>query len=169
MPPDHSSGCGRFEWDADKVEANVQKHGTGFKIVVAVFDDPPAERYHDRIAGGEKRIHSISPARPLRGELIMEIKKTQDGSTEILSLTGRLDTVTAPKLQEVLADAISSAEKVELDFAGVDYVSSAGLRVLLVGEKSSKAAGKAMTLKNVSQEVMEVFEMTGFSGILTIA
>jgi anti-anti-sigma factor len=98
----------------------------------------------------------------------MEINKTQNGSTVILILTGRLDTVTAPKMQEALTEAILSAEKVELDFAGMDYVSSAGLRVLLLGEKNAKAAGKSMTLKNVSQEVMDVFEITGFSGILTI-
>jgi anti-anti-sigma factor len=98
----------------------------------------------------------------------MEIKKMQNGITEVLQLTGRLDIVTAPKLQEVLTEAITSAEKVELDFAGVDYVSSAGLRVLLLGKKNAKTSGKSMTLKNVSHEVMDVFEITGFSGILTI-
>jgi anti-anti-sigma factor len=98
----------------------------------------------------------------------MEIKKMQNGLTGILNLIGRLDIVTAPKLQEALTEVITSAEKVELDFAGVDYVSSAGLRVLLLGEKNAKAAGKSMTLKNVSHEVMDVFEITGFSGILTI-
>ena len=94
----------------------------------------------------------------------MEIIKTGGG----LSLKGRLDTVTSPKLQEALAEIISSSETFELDFAGVDYVSSAGLRVLLQGQKNAQAAGKSMVLKNVTSEVKEVFDITGFSGILTI-
>ena len=98
----------------------------------------------------------------------MEIKKTQSGDAFVLVLTGRADTVTSPKLQEALMETISSCEKTELDFAEVDYVSSAGLRVLLTGEKAAKAEGKTMTLKNVSAEVMEVLNITGFSSILTI-
>jgi anti-anti-sigma factor len=98
----------------------------------------------------------------------MEIRKTQTGGADILTLTGRLDAVTAPKLQEALLEIIPTAEKLELDFTGVDYVSSAGLRVLLFGEKSVKSAGKSMSLRNVSPEVMQVFEITGFSGNLTI-
>ena len=94
----------------------------------------------------------------------MEITKTQDG----LSLKGRLDTITSPKLQEVLQEILTSDEKTELDFAGVDYVSSAGLRVLLQGQKTAQAMEKSMVLKNISPEVMEVFDVTGFSGILTI-
>ncbi|MCL2003091.1 MAG: STAS domain-containing protein [Oscillospiraceae bacterium] len=98
----------------------------------------------------------------------MEIEKTLSGETCALALTGRIDTVTSPKLQEALMEAISSAATTELDFARIDYVSSAGLRVLLLGEKNAKASGRSVTLKNVSPEVMEVFEITGFSGILTI-
>ena len=98
----------------------------------------------------------------------MEIKKTQTEDTCLLTLIGRLDTITSPKLQEALAEAIASAANTGLDFAQVDYVSSAGLRVLLRGEKNAKASGKTMTLKNVLPEVMEVFEITGFSNILTI-
>ena len=98
----------------------------------------------------------------------MEINKAQSGDTCTLTLIGRLDTVTSPKLQETLTETIASAAAVELDFAQVDYVSSAGLRVLLLGEKNAKASGKAMSLRNVSAEVMEVFEITGFSGILKI-
>ncbi|MCL2078271.1 MAG: STAS domain-containing protein [Oscillospiraceae bacterium] len=98
----------------------------------------------------------------------MEIDKAQNGDICVLTLTGRLDTATSPKLQEILTETISSSEKIELDFAAVDYVSSAGLRVLLSGEKNVKVNGKTMTLKNILPEVMEVFEITGFSGILTI-
>ena len=98
----------------------------------------------------------------------MEIGKAQNEGVTVLSITGRIDTVTAPKLQGVLTDIIPSSDKTELDFSGVDYVSSAGLRVLLSGEKSASAAGKKMVLKNVSSEVMEVFDVTGFTGVLTI-
>ena len=98
----------------------------------------------------------------------MEIKKTQNGENILLSFEGRLDTITAPKLQEVLSEVFPAAAAIELDFAGVEYVSSAGLRVLLLGEKNAKASDKTFALKNVSAEVMEVFEVTGFSGILNI-
>jgi anti-anti-sigma factor len=98
----------------------------------------------------------------------MEIKKVSINDGAELVLSGRLDTVTAPKLQEALVESIKSYSKTELDFAGVEYVSSAGLRVLLLGEKSAKAAGKSMVLENVSKDVMEVFDVTGFTGILTI-
>ena len=98
----------------------------------------------------------------------MVIDSKLNGDTGVLTLTGRLDTVTAPKLQEALTEAIPAAAELELDFSGVDYVSSAGLRVLLLGQKNSKAAGKTMVLKNVSPDIMEVFEITGFSGILTV-
>ena len=98
----------------------------------------------------------------------MEITKTQVGGTDVLVLKGRLDTVTAPKLEEALTEVMASANKIKLDFAGVDYVSSAGLRVLLKGQKNAQAAEKTMTLKNVSADVMEVFDITGFSGVLTI-
>jgi len=98
----------------------------------------------------------------------MEIVKTQNEDVTILNLTGRLDTVTSPKLQEVLAEIIPDAAVVKLDFAGVDYVSSAGLRVLLFGQKKAQASSNTMILNNVSSEVMEVFEITGFSGMLTI-
>ena len=98
----------------------------------------------------------------------MNINKTRNGEKVILALSGRLDTTTAPKLQEALIPEFDSAKQVELDFAELAYVSSAGLRVLLMGEKSAKAKGASMTLVNVSAEIMEVFEMTGFADILKV-
>jgi anti-anti-sigma factor len=98
----------------------------------------------------------------------MEIRKIQIDDTGILTLTGRLDIITAPKLEEALLEVIPSFKKIELEFACVDYVSSAGLRVLMLGDKNAKAAGNTMTIKNVSREVMKVFEITGFSEVLTI-
>jgi len=98
----------------------------------------------------------------------MEIKRTKNEDVEVVSVIGRLDTITSPQLQTALTDAFEAAEKIELDFAGVDYVSSAGLRVLLFGQKTAQASSKTMALVNVSSEVMEVFEITGFSGMLAI-
>ena len=98
----------------------------------------------------------------------MNINKTQNGDKTILILSGRLDTTTAPKLQEVLIPEFDNAKQVELDFSELAYVSSAGLRVLLMGEKAAKVKGASMTLVNVSAEIMEVFEMTGFADILTV-
>jgi len=98
----------------------------------------------------------------------MEIEKIHSENKTVLNLKGRIDTVTSPKLQDALAEILSLSDEVELNFGGVDYVSSAGLRVLLFGQKKSQASGKTMKLKNVSSEVMEVFEITGFSGMLTI-
>lgn len=97
----------------------------------------------------------------------MEITQVaKDGGTELV-LTGRLDTTTAPKLQPALLAAIATGGPVELDFGGIEYVSSAGLRVLLLGQKATQSGG-SMVLRNVSPDVMEVFDMTGFSSILTI-
>ena len=98
----------------------------------------------------------------------MNIEKVQGEVVTVLALSGRLDTITSPKLQRILSEEIQQADKVELDFSGVDYISSAGLRVLLSGEKSSKASGKTMALKNVSPEVMKIFEITGITETLSI-
>lgn len=98
----------------------------------------------------------------------MEIKTTRTGENTTLSLSGRLDTTTAPQLQEALIPEFDTAKGITLDFAELAYVSSAGLRVLLMGEKTAKAKGAKQILINVSAEIMEVFEMTGFSGVLHI-
>ncbi|MDR2546327.1 MAG: STAS domain-containing protein [Lachnospiraceae bacterium] len=98
----------------------------------------------------------------------MEIIRMKTDDTETLSIIGRIDTITSPQLQTVLVEAISLCEKVELDFAEVSYVSSAGLRVLLMGQKSANTAEKKMIVKNISSQVMEVLNITGFSGILNI-
>ena len=98
----------------------------------------------------------------------MTINKTLENGKLTLTLEGRLDTTTAPKLQEALIPAFDEAKEIALDFAGLAYVSSAGLRVLMTGQKTAKAKGASMTIRNVSQEIMEVFDMTGFADILTI-
>jgi anti-anti-sigma factor len=99
----------------------------------------------------------------------MTINKVQENGKLTLSIEGRLDTTTAPQLQEALIPSFDEAKEITLDFAELAYVSSAGLRVLLLGQKTAKAKSASMILKNVSEEVMEVLEMTGFSAMLTIA
>jgi len=99
----------------------------------------------------------------------MTINLIQYEDKSVFALSGRLDAVTSTKLQEVLIPEYKNAQHIELDFAELAYVSSAGLRVLLMGEKTAKAKGGKQTLLNVSEDIMEVFEMTGFSDILTIA
>jgi len=98
----------------------------------------------------------------------MTISTSKENGKLTFSLEGRLDTTTAPQLQEVLIPAFDDSDEVNLDFGKLVYISSAGLRVLLMGQKAAKARNKNMTVLNVSDEIMEVFEMTGFSDMLTI-
>ena len=97
----------------------------------------------------------------------MEINKTQEGSKLDIALVGRLDTVTSPKLQERLDTSLDGVAELVFDFAKLDYISSAGLRVLLATNKKMLKAGK-MTIRNVNDVVQEVFDMTGFADILNI-
>jgi anti-anti-sigma factor len=99
---------------------------------------------------------------------VMEITKSQNADKIVLALNGRLDSISAPQLQEVLISAVGESKLVELDFTKLVYISSAGLRTLLLGEKNSKANGCEMVLLNVSQEIKEIFEMTRFTDILKI-
>ena len=85
-----------------------------------------------------------------------------------MAISGRLDAYTSIQLQEELLPVFDETNA-ELDFAELVYVSSAGLRVLLLGEKTAKAKGYSMNLINVSKDIKEIFEMTGFSDILKIA
>ncbi len=97
----------------------------------------------------------------------MKIKKTESGNTLMVVLEGRLDTGTAPELEEDMKNSLDNIEELYFDFEGLDYVSSAGLRVLLALQKTMNRQGK-MILRNVNDNIMEVFEMTGFVDILTI-
>ncbi|MDR0761400.1 MAG: STAS domain-containing protein [Treponema sp.] len=99
---------------------------------------------------------------------MMTISKNKAGEKVVLSLEGRLDTTTAPQLQEQLIPEFDTAKYIQVDFKNLSYVSSAGLRVLLMGEKTAQAKGGKMTLVNVSAEIQEIFEMTGFSDVLTL-
>lgn len=97
----------------------------------------------------------------------MEIKKTQNGNDLIVSLEGRLDTTTAPRLEEEIRLSIGDVRNLIFDFEKLDYISSAGLRVLLATQKIMNKQG-SMVIRNVNETVMEVFFVTGFVDILTI-
>jgi anti-anti-sigma factor len=105
----------------------------------------------------------------MQEELEMIINKTLENGKITFALDGRLDTTTSSQLQDVLIPAFNETNEVELDCTQLAYVSSAGLRVLLSGLKTAKAKGASMTVINISQEIMEVLEMTGFTDMLTIA
>ena len=97
----------------------------------------------------------------------MNINKKTNGNTIEVAVEGRLDTTTAPELEAALKEAAESADKIVLDFSKLDYVSSAGLRVLLATHKKM-AAKEGMTVTGVNDIVNEIFEITGFSDILDI-
>lgn len=97
----------------------------------------------------------------------MEIGKTRNEGTLLIKLTGRLDTTTAPHLEAELKESIEGAETLVFDLASLEYLSSAGLRVLLSAQKSMNRQGK-MVVRNVNETIAEIFEVTGFADILTI-
>ena len=97
----------------------------------------------------------------------MEIKKSQEATTLNIALEGRLDTTTAPQLEAELKGSLEGITNLIMDFEKLEYISSAGLRVLLSAQKIMNKQG-SMVLKNVNENVMDVFEVTGFIDILTI-
>ncbi len=97
----------------------------------------------------------------------MTINKTTEGSKLTLVLEGRLDTTTAPELEAVVKSDLEGMTQVVMDFEKLDYLSSAGLRVILAAQKIMNKQG-SMVICHVNETIMEVFEVTGFSDILTI-
>ena len=97
--------------------------------------------------------------------MTIEIKRNAEET--IVELGGRLDTTTAPALDKTINDALGDTKTLILNVKGLEYISSAGLRVLLSAQKKMQKIG-SMKVTNVREEVMEVFEMTGFADILTI-
>ncbi len=97
----------------------------------------------------------------------MNITKNRSGNTLDIAIEGRLDTTTAPELEEVLRSSLDGVTELNFDFGKLDYISSAGLRVLLSAQKIMNREGE-MTVCNVGPAVMEIFEVTGFTDILTI-
>lgn len=97
----------------------------------------------------------------------MNIIKNTEGKTLNIALGGRLDTTTAPQLEAEFKQSIADNTELNLDFAKLEYISSAGLRVLLAAQKVMNKQGK-MIIRNVNDVISEVFEVTGFADILTI-
>ena len=98
---------------------------------------------------------------------MLNITKNLEDKKLTVYLEGRLDTTTAPQLEESMKESIGDVSELIMDFEKLEYISSAGLRVLLSCQKIMSKQGN-MVVKNVSEEVMEIFEVTGFSDILTI-
>lgn len=96
----------------------------------------------------------------------MKIEKKLNGNTLVFALDGRLDTTTAPELENEIGD-LDGVEELIFDMKNLEYISSAGLRVILKAQKIMNEKG-SMKLKNVGESIMEVFEITGFSDFLTI-
>ena len=97
----------------------------------------------------------------------MTIEKCVNGTELAVVLSGRLDTTTAPQLEAELKASLDGVESLILDFAALEYLSSAGLRVLLAAQKTMNKQG-SMVVKNVNETITEIFEVTGFCDILTI-
>ena len=98
---------------------------------------------------------------------MLNINNNTDGAKGVIELEGRLDSVTAPELEDKLIEVMEGAEELEFDFGKLEYISSAGLRVLLKAQKEMSKKG-GMKVKNVNEMIMEIFEITGFADILTI-
>lgn len=97
----------------------------------------------------------------------MTIQKTQSGTELTIALSGRLDTTTAPQLEAELKSSLDGVTALTMDFKELAYISSAGLRVLLTAQKIMMKQGN-MVVKNINETILEVFEVTGFSQILTL-
>ena len=97
----------------------------------------------------------------------MTIEKAMNGTTAALKIIGRLDTTTAPELEATIDGCAAGIKELVLDCSALEYVSSAGLRVILKAQKLMNVQG-AMKLTHVNETIMEVFDITGFADILTI-
>ena len=97
--------------------------------------------------------------------MTIEIKKNTEET--IIEIVGRLDTITAPALDKTINEDIGDTKNLVLDVKGIEYISSAGLRVLLAAQKKMQKIG-SMKVTGVCEDVMEIFEMTGFADILVI-
>ena len=98
---------------------------------------------------------------------MLNINKTIENGAALFALAGRLDTTTAPELEKELKDSLGGVSELTLDFAGLEYISSAGLRVLLAAQKIMNRQGR-MKVANVNETIAEIFEVTVFSDILTV-
>ena len=109
----------------------------------------------------------INQKKLMGGIIEMEIKKTLEGGKLTVAISGRLDTTTAPELEEALKESMDGISELVIDFTETEYISSAGLRVLLSAEKTMNKQG-SMIVTGVNDVIMEIFEVTGFVDILDI-
>lgn len=98
---------------------------------------------------------------------MLNIEKKKNASNLSIALTGRLDTNTSPNLEKELKAELDGVTALDFDFSALEYISSAGLRVLLSAQKIMNKQGH-MSIRNVNEDIMEIFEVTGFSDILDI-
>ncbi|MBP1558223.1 MAG: STAS domain-containing protein [Oscillospiraceae bacterium] len=98
----------------------------------------------------------------------MTITKNKEGTRMTLALEGRLDTTTAPQLEAEVKTSLYDVTELVLDLEMLEYISSAGLRVILAAQKQMNKQNSPMVVMNANETVMEVFELTGFTDILTI-
>ncbi|MCR5503795.1 MAG: STAS domain-containing protein [Lachnospiraceae bacterium] len=98
----------------------------------------------------------------------MTITETRNGDVIQLAVEGRVDTNTSPELQDRILQAFQKGNQLVMDFTELDYISSAGLRALLLGHKTANSKGGKMTVINANDDVLEIFEDTGFSDIFII-
>lgn len=98
----------------------------------------------------------------------MEVKFNKQDSSLTVTISGNIDTVTAPELDSKLQENISDVKDLVLDFAAVDYISSAGLRVILMANQQMEDVDGNLTIKNANEDVRDVFEMTGFDSLLNL-
>ena len=98
----------------------------------------------------------------------MEVKFNKQSSSLTVVISGNIDTVTAPELDAKLQENLAGIKDLVLDFAAVDYISSAGLRVILMTNQLMEDVDGNMTVKNVNEDVRDVFEMTGFDSLLNL-
>ena len=98
----------------------------------------------------------------------MTIKKIENGSAVTYALSGRLDTSSAPELEKIIKTGLDGLTELEFDFSGLDYISSAGLRILLTAQKKMNSQQGSMKVTGANEIVLEIFDVTGFSDFLTI-
>ena len=146
--------------------------------VLAAWNEVVAgsDRWHpDEINGNRIRTYDLDdcgffcdPDLTAKRRTNMEITKTLNENSLLLVLEGRLDTTTAPQLESELKDSLDAVTELTLDFTSLEYISSAGLRVLLSAQKAMNGKAGKMIVRNVNEDILEVFEITGFTEILTI-
>ena len=98
----------------------------------------------------------------------MEATFDKNANSLTVAVTGSIDTVTAPQLDSLLQENWEGVTELIMDFAAVDYISSAGLRVILMANQQMEECDGSMTVRNINEDIREIFEMTGFVDILTI-